>query len=287
MLPPARIPTPTPTREATNLGWDQAHAIIHAASKPYNICFNLMLNCGWGLGEFLKFNTESTWQNVKASLAKDSKKEYYRHEFSSRKKNRRRFYSLIPADLLREISALIPVPIRAAYGFTFEGEQRAHKTEGILLNADNYHAGRVYLQKAWITARKRAAISVEGIPTAHELRDCYRTRATLVGCAPEAAEFSMGHSIDPLGYNKCFYNEVWMWENLKKIYGPTVATESALQERDKIIQRMQDEIKTLQDSEEARKRPDSVMSELMEDPEVMAVLEKAWRKRHPRSAKSR
>ena len=246
MLPPARIPTPTPKREGTNLSWDQAHAIILAASKPYNIAFNLMLNCGWGLGEFLKFNTESTWQNIKASLAKEPKAEYYRHEFTSRKKNRRKFYSLIPASLLRETIALTPVPIRASHGYIFEGERRTHKTKGIFLNADKYHSGRIYLEKAWITARKRAAISVEGIPTVHELRDCFRTRATLVGCAPEAAEFAMGHTIDRLGYDKCFYNEPWMWQNLRKIYGPAAATESALQERDKIIEAMQQQIKTLE-----------------------------------------
>jgi len=244
MLPPARISRPTPTRKPTNLTWEEAHGIAAAAGKPYNIAFKLMLHAGWGIGEFLKFNTEENWNNVKAQLAKDPGKEYYRHDFSGRKKNMREWYSLIPVAILREVLGLVPVPIRATHGYMFEDGRRTHKSKGILLNLEDYHSARVYLEKAWITARRRAPITMKGQPSLHELRDTWRTKAAFVGCADDAAEFAMGHVIDPLGYKKVFTREKWMWENLRKVEGAAL-TENDLQERDETIQKLQQQIDEL------------------------------------------
>ena len=244
MLPPARIQTPTPTRKPTNLTWEEAHAIVAAAARPYNLCFKLMLHCGWGIGEFLKFNNEDTWNSVKGQLAKDPSKEYYRHDFSGRKKNTNEWYSLVPTSVLREILDVTAVPMRATHGYIFEGERRTHKTKGIVLNVEDYHSARVYLEKAWITARKRAPVTVKGQPTLHELRDTWRTKAAFVGCADDAAEFGMGHTIDPLHYKKVYMREKWMWENLRKVEGP-ILTENDLQQRDEVIQRMQESIDEL------------------------------------------
>ena len=55
----------------------------------------------------------------------------------------------------------------------------------------------------------------------------------------------MGHTVDPMNYDRCYHDEKFVWENLKKIYGPAVATESALHERDKMIEAMQQQIDTL------------------------------------------
>ena len=168
MLPPARIQTPTPTRKPTNLTWEEAHAIVAAAARPYNLCFKLQLHSGWGIGEFLKFNNENTWTSVKAQLAKEPGKEYYRHDFSGRKKNTNEWYSLVPTSVLREVLDVVTVPIRATHGYIFEGERRTHKSKGIVLNVEDYHSARIYLEKAWITARKRACRNREG--TAHSSR---------------------------------------------------------------------------------------------------------------------
>jgi len=249
MLPPARLSTPTPTRKPTNLTWEQAHAIVAAAGKPYNICFKLMLHSAWGVGEFLKFNTEENWNNVKAQLAKEPTKEYYRQDFSGRKKNMREWYSLIPCSTLREVLEVVPVPIRATHGYMFEGERRTYKSKGIALNSDDYHSARVYLEKAWITARRRAAITMKGQPSLHELRDTWRTKAAFVGCADDAAEFVMGHVIDAMHYKKVFMQEKWMWENLRKVLGAAL-TENDLQERDETIQQMQKQIDMLKNQYE-------------------------------------
>jgi hypothetical protein len=131
----------------------------------------------------------------------------------------------------------VPVPIRASYGF---GKENGHiyKTKGILLDMDHYQPSRTYLETAFHTALRRAPITVSGRPSVHELRDCFRTRATQAECADEAAEFAMGHAVDPLGYRKATYDEKWQWTQLSKIYGPTTATTqqvTALEQENKIL----------------------------------------------------
>lgn len=44
----------------------------------------------------------------------------------------------------------------------------------------------------------------------HELRDLFRSRWQKSGRAPEAAEFMMGHIVDPLEYNKAFRDEAYV-----------------------------------------------------------------------------
>jgi hypothetical protein len=238
MLPPARLTTPTPLKPSTRLTWDQGLAICAAARKPYNLILKLMLHCGWGISEFLKFNTTETWTAIERALKAEPNAEYYRVEFAGRKKNRRQFYTLIPLFLLKEILANVTVPIKASYGFAREKGRRPYKTEGITLDLSNYESSRTYLETAFHTALHRAPVVFNGKPTVHELRDCFRTRATQTECADEAAEFAMGHSVDPLGYRKATYDEKWQWKQLSKIYGPTAASTQqveTLQQENKIL----------------------------------------------------
>jgi integrase len=248
MLPPARVPTPTPVKEETSLTWDQAMRIVDAMGKPYNLVGKMLLHCGWGISEFLKFNKAETWDAIKAYFTANPKAEYYRFNFSSRKKNRKKFYSLIPRSILDEILSTIPVPITASHGFTGHGKGKQYKSKGIVLDHEHFLSARQYIEMAFRTGLKRAPIAgLTGTPTPHELRDTYRTRAELVGVAPAAAEFSMGHTVDPNSYLKCEKNERWMWQNLSKIYGPSVATEDALHSRDEEIRRLQDRLRKIEE----------------------------------------
>lgn len=47
-LPAAHMKVPHRVKPSTYLTWDQAKSVCAAASKPYNMIFNLMLHCGWG-----------------------------------------------------------------------------------------------------------------------------------------------------------------------------------------------------------------------------------------------
>ena len=216
-----------------HLTWDEALAICNAAAKPYNLIFKLMLHSAWGAGEFLEFNKAETWERVKQYLAKNPNAEYYKFEFSGRKTNPQPFYSLVPATVLREIFASeIPLPISTITGLPLEHSR--------------YIGAISYLESAFNTALKRAPIPPSQIKvTLHELRDSFKTRCTLQKVPYEVAEFAMGHVLDQRGYEKCFYDLPWLWSELRKIYGPAAATESQLLERDKMIEKMAEQIKAL------------------------------------------
>lgn len=228
-LPRARINKPHRVKPRTYLTWDQALAICAAASRPYNLMFKLMLHCGWGIGEFLAFNTKETWDRVKSYLASNPSAEYFRQDYPPRKTNPEGFYSLVPTMILKEMIGLgIPLPL-CSKGRVVSGIQH----DGVPLDMKHYHTAGEYTASAFNTARHRAAITVQGEPTQHDLRDTFRTRAAFVNCASDAAEFAMGHQIDKLQYNKAYYDESWVWTELKKIYGPVALTEVEYERRDK------------------------------------------------------
>ncbi len=140
MLPPARIATPTPTRKPTNLTWEEGARNSRSRRQTIQYRFKLMLHAGWGIGEFLKFNTEENWSNVKAQLAKDPGKEYYRHDFSGRKKEHERMVQPNPRGHTSRSSRNGPC--------SDPGHSRLHvrrwttypQIEGILLNLEDYHS---------------------------------------------------------------------------------------------------------------------------------------------------
>lgn len=226
MLPPSKLQNPDAKKPPTFITWEDSSAIIGQASPPYNIIFKLMRSVGWGLGEFLQFNKAQTWQAIKATLVNGSKPEYFKYGFLRRKKNRHPFHSLIPIEILQEA-----VSLEAAGKLVLP---LSHKTKDgkttMPIDDTRIETCRRYLDSAFATALKRAPIVVtQGKPSVHELRDCFLTRAVQVGCSESAAKFSMGHTIDPLGYNKSFRDEKWLWSELKKIHGPAAATTTELE----------------------------------------------------------
>jgi hypothetical protein len=203
------------------LKWDEANSIADAATSPYNMIYRIMIRAGWGIGEFLKFNTDETWTRVKAKLAKDPKAEYFRFDFSGRKRNNRPFFSLVPMEILADCVAL---EIKKGMTLPMCGRGR-RGANGTPLDHAHLFVARTYIESAFRTARKRAPITdVQGIPGAHELRDVFFTRAVQVGCAESAANFVMGHVVDGLGYNKASNDEKWVWGEVKKVSALESAT---------------------------------------------------------------
>lgn len=194
------------------LSWDEALAVCNAAGKPYNLIFKLMLHAGWGCSEFLEFNKAETWGSVKDFLARNPTVEYYRFDFAGRKSNDQPFYSLIPSMVLREIFASeIVLPISTI--------------KGLPLDHSRYNRAIVYLESSFNTALKRAPIPPpKARITLHDVRDTFRTRCTLSKISFEASEFALGHQLDSKGYIQCFNDEPWMWSELRKIYGPVMAS---------------------------------------------------------------
>jgi hypothetical protein len=237
MLPAAKLKI-TKVNPPVYLKWDDAHAIADAAALPYNMIFKIMLETGWGIGEFLKFNTSENWARARAKLAAEPKAEYFRVDYSRRKRNNRPFFSLVPMDLIRECLAL-----EAKKGMTLPMCGRGRNgTPGTPLDDKHVFSARTYIESAFRTALKRAPVTdVQGTPGAHELRDVFFTRAIQVGCAESAANFVMGHMIDKLGYNKSSNDDQWVWSEISKIHGPAAVTEDKLESRDRQIQQLRQE----------------------------------------------
>lgn len=235
MLPAAKLKIQK-VKPPVYLKWDDANAIADAASSPYNMIFRIMLQTGWGIGEFLKFNTSETWGRVKAKLASEPTAECFRFDFSGRKKNRRPFFSLVPMKTLGECVAL-----EAKKGMSLPMCGRGRNgTSGPPLDHAHVFSARTYIESAFRTALKRAPVAdVQGTPSAHELRDVFFTRAIQVGCAESAANFVMGHMIDKLGYNKSSNDDHWVWSEIGRIHGPAAVTEDALTSRDAKIERLE------------------------------------------------
>jgi integrase len=272
MLPRSHLKEPDLVKPPAYLSWDEAQRVCDAASSPYNLIFRIMLHAGWGTGEFLQFNKQQSWNAVKAKLAAPTRDEpYFRFAFRGRKKNRRPFYSLIPLKVLADAVALeakgkikLPLSHRGKTGETLSPLDDSHIT-----------TNRRYMSSAFKTALRRAAVVLtQGSPTPHELRDSFLTRAIQTGCSDSAANFVMGHVIDKLGYNKCDRDEKWLWSELSKIHGPAIVTEDALASRDLEIQRLSIQVERLRKVEEARKPTDDLMTHLLEDKEVQAVIKR-------------
>ena len=238
MLPAAKLKIEK-VKPPVYLKWDDANAIADAAAPPYNMIFRIMLRTGWGIGEFLKFNTSETWDRVRAKLTKEPNAEYFRFDFSGRKKNDRPFYSLPPMSVLKECVAL---EAKKGLNLPMRGRGR-NGAPGTPLDYAHVFSARTYIESAFRTALKRAPVTdVQGTPGAHELRDVFFTRAVQVGCAESAANFVMGHTIDRLGYNKASNDDHWLWSELKKIHGPAAVTEDALTSRDARIEQMEKQV---------------------------------------------
>jgi integrase len=224
-LPKIKVETPARVKPRPSLSWTEALKVCDAASKPYNVIFKLMLYCGWGIHEFLTFNTKATWKEIKNTKPTEP---YYRFDFTGRKRNKSEFYSLIPMNLLREILASgIEVPLRTAQS----------KGKGnVPLDLTHYRIVETYMQSAFRTAIKRAAIpQKKNQPTPHTLRSTFRTNASIVGCDIQVAEFAMGHNLDKFGYDRLYNDEAFMWSNLSKYYGPVSASREEVEAKGREI----------------------------------------------------
>ncbi|MGP8126852.1 MAG: hypothetical protein ACLP9D_03495 [Candidatus Bathyarchaeia archaeon] len=205
VYPPAdRLKSP-PKQSSIRLAWNDALTIIKAAKPPYDFIFGLMLHCGWGDQQLLQFNTKENWEAIRLELASKPEAKRYRHEFQSRKANPQPWYTLIPTKQLHEIlDSRVRLPFRTP--------------RGAPLDMTNYKSSRMALSTAFREAINRTKIPNKERIVLHELRDTFKSSGTTSGAAYESTEFSLGHTLDPRGYEKCYADEDWMWTELSKIY---------------------------------------------------------------------
>jgi integrase len=208
-LPEDKVTKPQTKKDDAEFTWSQAERIENAARPPYNLVFYLMRSLGWGIHEFLAFNTQANWEKVKARLAENPKPEYVRITRAYRKSNSLPFYTLIPTPVLERVikETRGQIPIRNAWNKPLSAA-----------TFQEYQASRAAIWAAFKSAISRAGLKQLSSITDHNLRDMFRSHAEHKGVNPYVSEFAMGHTIDRLGYNKCWNDETWTWSELKKFY---------------------------------------------------------------------
>jgi predicted RNA-binding Zn-ribbon protein involved in translation (DUF1610 family) len=238
-LPEPKLGLPGNVKEETGLTWQQAEAVCNSASKPFNLILRLMLLNGWGLTQFLQFNSDESWAAIRAFIQANPTQEYFRVGFLGRKSNRKKFYSLIPLTVLRDI-------LNSGVQLPFRTVKKSGKM-GAPLNVQHYVTAKAALEGAWRTALVRAPIPpFNGTkPSLHELRDTFKTYCTHLDVNDSVSEFFLGHRLDAQNYNKCYRDESWLWNRIKVIYGPSVATTTELEARDRKIEELESMVKGL------------------------------------------
>ena len=241
------------------LNVDQVHAVILASEFPFGQIFRLIFRSYMGAREFLSFNTENTWQKVAQAIENQEElhsnpsnipdnplvnsrntpekadysinireKPYFRFDYPYRKNNNTPFYTLIPLKTLKEITKIMN-----------NGKQLPFTTRnGVLLDLGTPEDPRYlnsvkYLDKAFHEAVIQSKIETASA-SLHALRDSAKTYArTLrpIRVEKEAVDFVMGHTIDPLGYDQCWRDDLWMWEELSKVNPSLDAKDFEISER--------------------------------------------------------
>jgi len=263
--PNDKIPKAPKAKRTPYMKWEQALKICDAATPPYRWIFRLQAHCGWGIGEFLKFNSKAeNWERARHGIIDG--KEYFRFDFPGRKRNPKPWYTLIPTFVLKEI-------------FEANSKFPLTTTRGKPLDPTNYHSSVVLLESAFKNAANRAALKFDPMPSPHEFRDTFQTHCTKSGVIREIKQFAMGHKVDPLGYEKCMGEDgkptdedlEFVWSEVRKAYGPGPVEIGKVKEEN---QELRERIAKLEEKEEARKKPDDIMNQLFEDPEVLEVIKR-------------
>ncbi len=225
--PNDKIPKAPKAKRTPYMKWEQALKLCDAATPPYRWIFRLQAYCGWGIGEFLKFNEKAVnWERARQAVTDG--KEYFRFEFAIRKRNNESWYTLIPTFVLKEI-------------FDANNHYPLTTTRGKPLDLTNYHSSVVLLESAFKNAANRAALKLDPMPSPHEFRDTFKTHCTKCGVIPECKEFALGHKVDPLGYEKCIEDPDFVWSEIRKAYGPTTQElEGVAKENQELRQNMRE-----------------------------------------------
>jgi len=182
--------------------WDEAQRIISLADSKYQPIYRLM---AWGMDaqRFVELNNDpEKIQKIKEQL-KDITKPFIRVDFDRRHGNESPFYMLIPRALVEGL------PVR-----TVNGQPEKHPTN---------------IRANWRMALRSAGVPIDGEHGAHNLRAYWKTEATKRGLDEALRQHQLGHTVDPLNYQRIMQDEEWVTEQFRKAWQrPEVATKEQL-----------------------------------------------------------
>ena len=196
-LPSERI-TVKSEGDVKELTLDQIREIINHCPEPYKTIYTIFTYAPMGEVSFIKWNTRpDITKDVSEQLT--TKKPYVKAIHPPRKNAKRKFYSLIPRNLIENY-------LRKGGRLPFTN------TRGNMVQDYN-------LQAEWRRARSRAGLTdMKGVGC-HEIRDAWFTYAGTQGVEWDVRKFTIGHSqFSEQGYNKLWENEDHVHEQLRKAW---------------------------------------------------------------------
>ena len=212
--------------------------VARASNLTYRAAFLCMFQSGMGRDEFIHWNL-----NGCESLQKDLRenKPFITVRLPGRKsmKNEKPYKTFIGGDA--KAALLKYLPYRELASEKFDGSRREEEflvTRGgnkyvekkFNLNAIFYSSWGTPVSEAAIYdywRRRLVALGVripigDGDPTnrygdnQHEMRDVFRSQWQKTNADKTCVEYMMGHTLDPLGYNKAYKDDAWVISELRK-----------------------------------------------------------------------
>lgn len=218
--PRTRFNTDRP-RVTGTLTVEETRDMILSSDPVHQAIYICMFQAGMGQDEFLYWN-EHGWADLEVHLRNDPQVIKINLPGRKTERNVRPYYTFIGGDSIEAIRKWLP-----------------HRPEEIIINGEYVQNPYIFtdqmksqltkagLRKYWLRHLRKLGFvdpkkgemhrSRTG-KNLHELRDCFRTQWSKSGAKLEVAEYVMGHTIDPLEYDKSFRDvEFFKNEYLKAV----------------------------------------------------------------------
>ena len=192
--------------------------ILANCNLMYRAIFLSMFQSGMGLGELIDWSNNG-YPDLKRQLDEGARVVKVELEGRKKAKNIRPYHTYIGRDGIAALKDYLATRTRVESPAIFQSQRGVALREA---TARWYWNERI-LTLGFTGGKKGKGTGIRYGKNPHELRDLFRTRWARSGINPEAAEYFMGHVIDPLGYNKLYedeeytrnqYLEVEPWLNL-------------------------------------------------------------------------
>lgn len=189
---------------------EEIRDMILSCNKAYKAAFLCMFQAGMGLDELDHWNRMG-WDKLRQDLRGDP--DIIRVDLPGRRRRRNKYlyYTLIGPDAIKGLKDWVAI--------------RPPDAEAIFVNQHgapiHLHSARLYwlrhLEKlGFIRREKNGKRSNRYGKGPHEMRDVFRSQWEKSPAKGSVAEFMMGHTVDPLFYNKAFRDEDWVREEYRQ-----------------------------------------------------------------------
>lgn len=175
--------------------------VLDSCNECYRAMFLCMFQGGMGFGEVTYWSIHG-WDSLKRQLGREVYPIRIDLPGRKRSRNKRPFYTFIGRDAVDALSIWLRMRPKGAESIFVNQFGKAIKPA-----VARAYWTRHLVRLGLIEKPDGADSSTRYGKNPHELRDLFRTRWQKSEADPLAAEFFMGHIVDPNGYNKAFRDQ--------------------------------------------------------------------------------